>query len=378
MNNELRILIVGDFCPINRTEELILQENRNTLFNDLIPIIEGSHIAIVNLECPLTKSVLHINKTGPKLKASPQTARVLSQAGFSIATIANNHIMDFGSEGLRQTINACRENDILCVGAGDNLDQAKKFVVVERNSYKVAILNFTENEFSTTHGNYPGANPLNVIENFREIRRARDIVDFVIVIVHCGNEMYDLPSPRIKETFRFFAEAGASAVLGHHPHVPGGFEIHNGVPLFYSLGNFVFDYPGVTDNRWHLGYAVELCLGNGTDFKIIPFAQSLRSPGIQLLTDDEKRDFDCHIQKLGSILLDDSLLKEEFNKFCFKNKKLYLSYLEPHSISILNYLKNHKLFPSILTKRKKTLYLNLFRCEAHREVIENLLLGEIS
>ncbi|MFZ2340224.1 MAG: CapA family protein [Bacteroidales bacterium] len=373
----MRILIAGDFCPINRTEDLVNQENHAGIFNEFLSIIENSQLAIVNLECPLTNSDSSINKIGPSLKASPKAAGILAKAGFNVVTLANNHIMDFGSAGLQQTLEVCRSNGILCVGAGENLEQSRKHLVVEIDTYKVAIVNFTENEFSTTHGSNPGANPLNIVENYREIKKAKDFADYIIVIVHSGNEMYDLPSPRIKETFRFFAEAGASAVIGHHPHVPGGFEIHNQVPIFYSLGNFVFDYPGVKDRRWNLGYAVELYLGDESGFRIIPFEHSLNQPGIRVLKEDEEKSFNQHLAALNSIILDDSLLNKEYNEFCKKNKNLYFSYLEPHSISLLHYLRNRNLFPSFLTKRKKKTYLNLFRCESHRDVIENLLRNEL-
>ena len=373
MEHEVTVLITGDFCPVYRAGDLITRGAYKEIFNELLPIITKADLAITNLECPLTDNNVSIKKTGPSLKASPETARILSKAGFNIVTIANNHIMDYGVDGLKQTIEACRNNDLSYVGAGYNIDHARKVLTVEINSYTVAIINYTENEFSTTHGNFPGANPLNIVENYRDIKKAREVADYVIVIIHGGNELYDLPSPRIKQTFKFFAEVGASAVIGHHTHVPSGYEIHNGVPIFYSLGNFIFDYPQLTNSYWHLGYAVELHMGNEMDFRIIPYEQSHSIPGIRLLHDEEKDQFENYLSKLNTTILCDSMLKDEFDKFCERNKKLYLSYLEPHSIKLFHFLRNRRLFPSFLTRRKRKLYLNLFRCEAHRDVVENLL-----
>lgn len=378
MTNKAKILITGDFCPIKRISEFIMQERYEAIFNDFLPVINDNDLAITNLECPLTDLEDKINKTGPSLKASINAAKLLSLSGFKLVTLANNHIMDYGISGLLSTLQACEKNAIDHVGAGESNIKARQIFYTKIRNWIVAILNFAENEFSTTHGNYPGANPLDIIENCHDIYKAKENSDFVIVIVHGGHEMFDLPSPRIKNTYRFFAEAGASAIFGHHAHCYSGYELYKGVPIFYGLGNFIFDDPNIINSGWNSGFAVELSLDNAIKYNIIPYEQCGEKPGVRLLEGTKRILFFEHLSHLSTIISNDDLLKLEFGKYCKKVERLYLSYLEPHSIMPLHFLRNHKLFPSFLTKRKKNLYLNLIRCESHRDVILALLEKENS
>ncbi len=373
MSKDTRILITADFCPVNRIKDLIEIGDHKSVFNDFLPVIRDCDLAITNLECPLTTDNEGITKRGPSHKGSPKAAEVLSKAGFKLVTLANNHIMDYGVSGLRNTLDTCERNGIQWVGAGENYESARKAFYLRQGEHTISILNFTENEFSTTQGNTPGANPLDLIGNYHDIRKARESSDFVIVIVHGGHEMYELPSPRIKKTFHFFAEAGASAIIAHHTHCYSGYEIHNGVPIFYGLGNFVFDSPGKKADLWNHGFAIELFLNDPINFKMIPYEQCGQKIGIRLLNDLEKGIFEKNIERLNSIIRDDYLLLTEFSKFCLSVKKMYFSYLEPHSVNLLHYLRNRKLFPSFLTGRKKTLLLNLIRCESHSDILIKLL-----
>jgi poly-gamma-glutamate synthesis protein (capsule biosynthesis protein) len=373
MNNEARILITGDFCPINRISGLILDKNFEAIFNDFIPIIKENDLAITNLESPLTIIEKRINKTGPAFKAPLDTARALSNAGFKLVTLANNHIMDYGISGLKSTLQACKNNDIEYVGVGENYAEARQVYYIQVEGHNIAILNFTEDEFSTTHGNYPGANPIDPIINYNDIVQAKAKSNYVIVIVHSGHEYFDLPSPRIKKTYRFFADAGADAIFGHHSHYYSGFEIYKNVPIFYSLGNFVFDSPKHSSPSFNSGFAVELILGNTLTYNIIPYWQCNLNVGIELMNENGKELFYNNIKRLNHIIADDTLINAKFKNYCRRVSKMYFSLLEPHSNRLIHFLQNRKFLPSLLSKRKKNLYLNLMRCEIHRDVIINLL-----
>lgn len=367
------ILITGDFCPVNRVGELLRNRDIDNVFQDFLPYIKGSVLAITNLECPLTNSHQSISKTGPALKASSGTAEFISEAGFNLVTLANNHIMDFGADGLNSTISACTSNLLSYVGVGQDLSRAQTAFRTEIGDKTISILNIAENEFSTTHGNYPGANPMNPVSNYYDIRKARSESDLVLVIVHGGHESYNLPSPRIKETLRFFADAGASAIFQHHAHCYSGYEVYNGVPIFYGLGNFLFDKDHKRNSPWNYGYAVELIVEELLNFKIIPYEQNNDKAGLKLLQGSEKEDFFSQLDKLNLIIQDDELLAREFMNYCNRSKRLYSSFLEPHSNRILHYLRNRKIIPSLLSKYKRSLYLNLIRCESHRDVVMKIL-----
>jgi len=367
------ILVTGDFCPVNRIANQIPDDRNGTLLNDFLPVVRNAGLAITNLECPLTDEAPGITKIGPLLKAPADTAKTLADWGFGLVTLANNHVMDYGLPGLVSTIDACTRSGIDHVGAGTNYKEARSISYTHVGDCKLAVLNIAENEFSTTHDNTPGANPMDIIENYRDIATARKTSDFVLVIVHGGHEMYNLPNLRIKNTFHFYAEAGANAIIQHHAHCYSGYEIFNGVPIFYGLGNFMFDIPSKQDSIWNYGYAVELYPGNDPLYRIIPYEQCNGEAGVKLLSLEKQVEFSNVLSILNSIIENDEMLDNEFNKHCREVKNMYSSFLEPHSVNLLHYMRNRGILPAFLSRHKRTLYLNLFRCESHREIIVNLL-----
>jgi hypothetical protein len=226
----------------------------------------------------------------------------------------------------------------------------------------------------------PVSNPLSLVSNYNDIKEAKASADFVIVVFHGGNEMHQLPSPRIKETFRFYAEAGANCVIGHHTHCYSGYETYKGAKIFYGLGNFVFDYRKISAKIWNDGLAVFITVKDDltADYEVIPYVQNAESPGVRLMTPEEQNDFNVKINELNSIIQNDELLEKEFNEFVKSKKSQYEGYLEPVTGRILSALVKKKILPSFLKSDKKMLYLNLIRCEAHKDVILKLLKDDYS
>lgn len=371
----IKALITGDFYPNYRIQTLIDENEYYSIFNDFLPIIRETDLAITNLECPITEDDEKIEKTGPCcLKASKKMTAVLKFAGFNLVTLANNHIMDYGKSGLDSTLECCRKSGIDYVGVGPNLEEAKRPFYKEIKGQRIAILNFCENEWSTIKGDNSGANPLNLITNYYDIKAARTNANYVIVIVHGGHEGYQYPSPRMKESYRFFIESGADVVIGHHTHSFSGYEIFKESPIFYSLGNFCFDWKGKINSTWNRGFAVQLILDKQkVQFKIYPYKQGEENPGIFLLNPEEKKSFNENIERINNIIAVDKLLKEEFNKFCCLRANAYSNIFEPYSGRILTGLRARKLLPSFITKEKRNYLLNLIRCEAHRDIVLKVL-----
>lgn len=374
MKNQVKILVSGDFCPVGRSEDLINNFALNEAFVDLIPIIRESDISITNLECPLTNSKKAIKKTGPSIKASLNVARFLKESGFNLVTLANNHIMDFGVEGLNSTIKACSEESINYIGVGNNLKEARSIHYQEHASLRIAFINICENEWSIAKEDVAGANPLNTITNYYDIKEAREKADYVLVILHGNNEMYHLPSPRIKELCHFYIDSGANFVICHHSHVYSGYEIYNNGMIFYGLGNFLFDNPSIRDDNWNNGIIIQICIDQKRfHFDIIPVRQSDNKPGTRLIQENE--DIFNRINHLNSIIVNDNLLYEEFLKFCTNKStmKVYNGFIEPYSNKYLTGLYKRNFLPSLISKKKRMLLLNLIRCESHRDVLKIIL-----
>lgn len=373
----VKIVITGDFCPINRNQDFIDHNDFGSVFGAFSDISKSADLAITNLECPLTETNNPIEKAGPCIKAKPNAIQALQFAGFNLATLANNHIMDYGSEGLRSTLKVCQDAKIDTVGANRNLSEARKPFITTINGNKIGVLNFAENEFCTTTGDEYGANPLNPVSNFYDISEAKKQVDFLLVIVHGGREHYQLPSPRVRENFRFFIDSGADAVVSHHTHCFSGHENWNGKPIFYGLGNFIFDYKKkYQKGKWTEGYAVQFNLENGRlDFEIIPYLQGREEKStLELLSAEQRKSFDERLKALNETIVDDKKFAEAWQNYLDTQKESYKALLFVQN-KYVRMLMAKGLFPKIFLKSKKhkTVLLNLFRCETHREIMVETL-----
>lgn len=377
MKDNISVLISGDFCPIGRNEKTIANRHFSSMFGGFERYSQSVDLAITNLECPLTDTDTAIAKTGPNLKAPYKSMEALRYAGFDLVTLANNHIMDYGEEGVKSTLQACEKYGIAYVGVGSNLAEARKFYTKIIQGKTIAIINIAENEFCTTRGDEYGANPLNVITNHYDIKEARRQVDYVIVIAHGGREHYQLPSPQQRERFRFFIESGADIVVAHHTHCFSGYEIYKGKPIFYSLGNFIFDYKKKYQRGlWTQGYAVLFKIqNNGIDFELIPYHQGRdENPNLELFTEKEKEMFDRKIEELNTIIADDTLITLAWDRYIKSQKVVYKGLLFDQN-KYIRALKAKGLLPGIFihSKEHELVLLNLLKCEAHREIMIDVL-----
>jgi len=374
MNDIITLLVTGDYCIRGKTEELVLKQEYDKVFKDIVNYFKDNDLNIVDLESPLTKSTKGMAKTGPVLKSIPESIHLLNYLSVHLVAMSNNHIMDYGINGLNDTILTCKKAEIDIVGVGKNITESRKPFFTKIKQKKIAIINISENEFSSTYGEYPGANPLNIIDNYHDIVKVKNHVDWIFVLYHGGNEFYELPSPRVKKTCRFFVDAGADAVIMHHTHAYSGYEIYDKTPIFYGLGNFNFEWEGRVNNPWNYGYTVRFQLSdNNIDFKLLPHQQSNGNQGTFPLSDTEKTLFFQKIEALNLIIQDDEELEKRFISFCKKNNRLYDMYLQPYSGKIFASLYHKGILPDLLTKRKKRLIKNLIRCESHRDILLYLL-----
>lgn len=121
------------------------------------------------------------------MQCTDNAVEALKYVGFSAVTMANNHILDFGKDGLNRTLDCCNKNEIDIVGVGTNLEDAKKILYVEKEGKRLAVINCCEREFSIATDSTHGANPLNPIQQYYSIQEARNNADYVLVIVHWRN-----------------------------------------------------------------------------------------------------------------------------------------------------------------------------------------------
>ncbi len=372
---ELSVLIAGDFCPRERIIPLLGQNC--ILSHSIAKEIKNNDISIVNLECPVSENKKNaMIKEGPNLSCDHYAIKELSYMGFNVVTLANNHILDYGSSGITDTLKACKEFNIRTVGAGINSDEAATTLYESVHDVTVAIINCCEHEFSVTYGDTAGSNPLDPIQQYYKIQEARQKADYIIVIVHGGLETYQLPTNRMKEIYRFFIDAGADVVVNHHQHCYSGYEHYKEKLIFYGLGNFCFDWRGYSDDAWHEGFLVKLVFDyKAISFKIIPYIQCKEEPVVKMMSLSERELFNDRLTQLNSIIQDPKRLEDCFEAFARKNKVNYSSILEPYNSRLLRGMFRRHLLPSTLSNRRLLKILDYIGCESHREILLNYLLS---
>lgn len=373
------IIITPDLCPIKRIDFLCKTNDFAAIYNDYIDVLKKADYRIVNLEAPITDFINPIKKTGPNLFVNSKHVEHLRFANFNLFTLANNHIMDQGEIGLHETLKTLRSNNMDYVGVGNTLEESREVFYTSVKGIKIGIINITENEFSISSDSLPGANPLDLINNSDKIREAKLIASYVFVIVHGGNEEYNLPSPRVQRTYRFFIDCGADAVVSHHTHCFSGYESYRNGHIFYSLGNFIFDKENSINKPWNFGFSVEFLLNEGgkVSFNLHPYKQcNGEQVGVYNLSKDEEANFYKEIFLLNAIISDPVKLNEKWKKLLFNRRNAYLNYIEPFNNIFVKGLRKFGLMPKLMGKRKRLLLLNLIRCEAHRDVLLGVLEDE--
>jgi poly-gamma-glutamate capsule biosynthesis protein CapA/YwtB (metallophosphatase superfamily) len=233
---------VGDIMLAGSGERTFKARGYDYPFAATSGILQQGDFVIGNLESPIALSGAEFTKKRFRFKVNPKAALALKNAGFTNLSLANNHILDFGAEGLRQTLEILDSNDITHSGAGSDLLMARKAGTNFVKGLKIASLSysltFPEEFFAGAKraGTAPGYSPLFTTD----IKQAKKNADCVIVSFHWGEEGLDTPKPYQIAAAHKAVEAGADIVIGHHPHVLQGIEHYKNGVIFYSLGNFLF------------------------------------------------------------------------------------------------------------------------------------------
>lgn len=373
----MRILIAGDYCPIGRTKDYLKTEDYADLFNGFQNITKEVDYAVVNFECPITKSTSKIDKTGPCIKTDDENAlNALKFAGFNMLTLANNHILDYGETGVLDTIEMAKKHQFDIVGAGINSESAAIPKIINVKGVAIGFINIAENEFCASGINHAGANTFDLIKNIKSIKELIKKVDKIILVYHGGREHYQLPTPDLRDKFRFFIDCGVDAIVAHHTHCFSGYEYYNNKPIVYSLGNFIFDYkPKYQQGLWTEGMSVILNLESDT-FKVelIPYFQGRKEKStLEILNKEDKDKFLERVKVLNNIISDDELFFKEWQKYLKTQERFYLSSLYIRNLYLRAFFMKGILPISWLKSKHNKLILNLMRCEAHHEISKGIL-----
>ncbi len=212
-----------------------------SLAPDILKILEGSDLVIGNQEGPICNTANPINGKCC-LKSAPETADILKKWGVNVVSLANNHMFDYGWDGFKQTCGLLEKAQIAYLGAGKNLDEATKPLILEVKGLKIGLLAYSWGFVQTTCATESsfGCAPLDINLMTAQISELKSKVDAVIVMPHWGYCEYLFPTPEQVEMGRILVSAGAAAVIGYHSHIVQGLVKENNSLIAYSLGNFAF------------------------------------------------------------------------------------------------------------------------------------------
>jgi hypothetical protein len=221
-------------------------------FKEVKAVADAADLFLVNLECPFTESTDKLPKNF-NFRARPEFVNTLLAGGVDVVSLANNHMMDYGPQGLVDTLMTLEQAKIPYFGAGRTLAEARRPALITVGGVRFAFLGYfflgTRNieprqvyATETTPGVAGHFSDVAVMERMlrEDILAAKAQADVVLPFFHWGIESTYTPQPYQLQLARVAIEAGAAGVLGSHPHVLQAMELHQGAPAIYSLGNFVF------------------------------------------------------------------------------------------------------------------------------------------
>jgi poly-gamma-glutamate synthesis protein (capsule biosynthesis protein) len=300
-----RLVLAGDVAV--ETAEPDVQMGK------IAPYLRASSIAFCNCEWPLTdRGTPFPGKAGRVVRSAPGLVRTYTISGFDVVSLANNHVMNFGPEGMVQTIEILDKAGIAHCGGGADLESAHRPAIVERNGKRYAFLSYTS---VFTPGfeagiDRPGMAVVKIDANYRipkrlhevpgmpfdtdtrpnqqhadrvadDIRRAKSQSDAVIVSWHWGVSMlYQHLIPYQKTLGRLAVDAGANLVVGHHPHTIQGIELYKGKPIAYSLGHCGFDMESSSSTEDSILLEVALTRNGLGEASVVPLANAVVQPKI--------------------------------------------------------------------------------------------------
>jgi poly-gamma-glutamate synthesis protein (capsule biosynthesis protein) len=260
----LSIAITGDVMFARKMPGVL--DAVSSPFKEVANVTGSADILLINFENPATFSSTAFKGVVP-LKADPRYTHLAkankeTDGSITIAGLANNHIFDYGEEGLKDTLAALKDNGIIAIGAGNNADEAFKPAIADIKGRKVAVFNYmdqnnfkeySQSEMPIATDSKPGYASIDWDRIPKDIAAVKndsgDSADMVIAYVHFGNEYSRSPNKDQVEISKKFIDNGVDVVVGTHPHVTQGIDMYKGKPIFYSLGNFIFDQSNPNTHR---------------------------------------------------------------------------------------------------------------------------------
>ena len=285
------ILFVGDIMMARGVSQLLDKYGLDYPFKKIKNIFRGIDIVYGNLEGPVMANAAPVSLYSVNFAYPPDIVELLKNLGFTVLNIANNHIKDKGNQGLEETRKYLKENEIFSLGDYQSCDS--KYYFQQNNLILIGA--------NLTYGNNDCVEE--ILENVEKLQKENPNL-YIIVTPHWGKEYTPFPTEFQKNTSHNFIDKGVDAIIGHHSHVVQLVEEYKGKPIFYSLGNFVFDMYFSKEVQQELAVGMEIN-SKEVNFYLIPI-KSEKSQ-LSLMNGDETLDFLTWLAEISSPSLEDSI-----------------------------------------------------------------------
>jgi poly-gamma-glutamate synthesis protein (capsule biosynthesis protein) len=248
---EAVLLFAGDTLEGDAAEPTLRERGYQYPLQLVVDLLREADLAVVNQEAPISDGGdrFPVYKDYVYRAAAPSAA-ALAWAGVDVLTLANNHAIDYGASGLRDTARLAADNGMVTVGAGADESEARRGLVATVGDARVGLLAYCQKKWlwrwyvdQFARRGHAGVALLTEANLRDDIARLRASSDVVIVALH-GGENYAPPTAAMRAWAERAIELGADLVVMHHPHVAHPLALHRGKPILLSLGNFVFGTPG--------------------------------------------------------------------------------------------------------------------------------------
>lgn len=239
----IRLGFVGDIMLDRGVEESVIKYASGDfkfIFAESAPELQSYDFLFGNLEGPLSDKGKNQGSIY-SFRMSPAAIEALIDAGFDAVSLANNHMSDYGTLALLDTLDRLKQADIIYVGAGKNAEAAYEIKYAEIRDTKLALIAMTEFNSFFEAGEGPGMSIIEPSKIAELVKEADGKADIVIISFHYGTEYQKEANSYQKMISKAAVDAGADLVIGHHPHVVQPVEKYKNGYIAYSLGNFVFD-----------------------------------------------------------------------------------------------------------------------------------------
>lgn len=277
-DGDIVISFTGDLSYATYVDQRVKKYGINYLLDEVREIFRADDLTLINLETAITDKTAPANpKKEYNFRSTSKLAKELKHSSIDIVALSNNHVLDYGIEGFKDTLRLLDNEGVVRIGGGYNLKDAKELKIIEVKNKKIGFLNYSRvvpNVSWYALKNRPGilgGYDSQLKQVVKDVKSAKENVDILIVSMHWGKEPKEEVRKEEIKAGRLLIDSGADMVIGHHPHILQGAEFYNGGAIFYSLGNFLFPNMGGLHDKSAI-LQMNISPEGKKSFKMIPVA----------------------------------------------------------------------------------------------------------